>query len=205
MAVTLYTYALTTLANATAAVGREKGFAAGEEDMLANSINFATAEMERITNRRLAARDYAEVVSPASDTRLRIDGDGDNYLRLSEYPCNTLTSAVYLDDDDTETALDLTGKRIFTETGRVFLPWQTVPEGVGNILVTCNCGYAATAPERYDLERLCLRLTTIIFQDLSKHAGRVTDATLLSSSVRVPDFVMPADVAQGLQAYRRLW
>jgi len=199
MAVTLYTYALTTLANAQAAVGRADAFAAGEEDMLANSINFATAEMERITNRKLAARSYA------TTTRLRMDGDGDNYLRLTEYPCNTLTSAVYLDDSDGETALDLTGKRICTETGRVFLPWQTVPEGIGNILVTCNCGYAATAPERYDLERLCLRLTTVIFQDLSKRAGRVTDASLLSSSVRIPGFEMPADVAQGLNAYRRLW
>jgi hypothetical protein len=199
MAVTLYASALTTLANAMSALGRNEGSEGNDADLIANSVNYATAEMERIAGRRLAARDYA------TTTRLRVDGEGDNYLRLSEYPCNTLTSAVYLDTSDGETALDLTGKRIFTETGSVFLPWQTVPEGVGNILATCNCGYAATAPERYDLERLCLRLTTVIFQDLKKMSGRITDATLLSQTYRIPGFELPADVAQGLNAYRRLW
>lgn len=199
MTVVLYTGALTTLEVALASLGRKKVREEGDDDLIMASINYATAEMERVTNRKLAARAYA------SATRLRIDGDGDQYLRLTEYPVNTVTSAVSLDENGVETALDLTGKRLLTDTGRVFLPWQTVPEGVGNILVTCNCGYAAGTPERYDLERLCLRLTAVIFHDLAKQVGRITDATLLSVTSRIPGFELPADVADGLKAYLRLW
>jgi hypothetical protein len=199
MAVTLYAGALVTREAALLSLGRGKAREEGDDDAIMSAVNYATAEMERITHRRLAARAYA------SATRLRVDGDGDQYLRLSEYPVNAVTSAVYVDDSGAESALDLTGARLLTETGRVFLPWQKVPEGVGNILVTCNCGYAETAPERYDLERLCLRLTTVIYQDLKKQSGRVTDATLMSATARIPDFEMPADIAAGLLAYRRLW
>jgi hypothetical protein len=199
MTVTLYSGALLTREMALASLGRSKVRAEGDDELILAAINYATAEMERVTNRRLAARDYA------TTTRLRLDGGGDNYLRLTEYPVNTVTSAVSLDDDDAETALDLTGKRLFTDTGRVYLPWQTVPEGVGNILVTCNCGYPAVSAGRYDLERMCLRLTTVIFQDIAKQAGRITDATLLSATYRIPGFEMPADIAAGLKAYTRLW
>jgi hypothetical protein len=199
MAVTLYASALTTREAVLASLGRGKAREEGDDDLIMASVNYATAEMERITNRRLAARAYA------TTTRLRIDGDGDNYLRLTEYPVNAVTSAVYLDDSGAETALNLTGARLLSETGRVFLPWQTVPAGVGNILVTCNCGYASTAPERYDLERLCLRLCAVIYQDLKKQSGRITDAALMNATSRVPDFVLPADIANGLKAYARLW
>jgi uncharacterized phiE125 gp8 family phage protein len=199
MAVTLYASALTARDTVLASLGRGRAREEGDDDLIMASVNYATAEMERITGRRLAARDYT------SATRLRIDGDGDHYLRLSEYPVNTVTSAASVDENGVETALDLTGKRLLNDSGRVFLPWQTVPEGVGNILVTCNAGYASTDPARYDLERICLRLSAVIYQDLKKQAGRVTDATLLSATSRIPDFEMPADIANGLKAYARMW
>lgn len=199
MSVTLYAGALATRETALTSLGRARTREEGDDDLIMAAVNYATAEMERITNRLLAARDYA------TTTRLRIDGDGDHYLRLSEYPVNAVTSAVSLDDSGVETALNLTGKRLLNESGAVFLPWQVVPEGVGNILVTCNCGYATLTPARYDLERLCLRLSAVIYQDLKKQAGRVTDTTLLSATSRIPDFVLPADIADGLKAYVRMW
>lgn len=199
MAVTLYAGALTARDTVLNSLGRGRTREEGDDDLIMASVNYATAEMERITNRRLAARDYT------GTTRLRIDGDGDHYLRLSEYPVNSLTSAVSVDDSGIETALDLTGMRLLSDSGRVFLPWMVVPEGTSNILVVCNAGYASTDPARYDLERLCLRLSAVIYQDLKKQSGRVTDATLLSATSRIPDFVMPADIANGLKAYMRMW
>jgi uncharacterized phiE125 gp8 family phage protein len=197
--VALYAYALTTLASALAALGRDKAKEPDSEALLTNCINWATAEMERETNRRLAARSYA------TTTRLVADGREDRCVWVPEYPVNSVTDISAVDDDGAETALSLTGKRIEAETGKVYLPNAAIPVGDGNLLVTCNAGYAAGVVELYDLERICLRLTSVIFQDFKTQPGRVLDATLMNASRRIPDFELPADIRSALVAYRRLW
>lgn len=140
---------------------------------------------------------------------LVVNGDGTSVLYVPECPLVALHSINYMDEDGAGTALDITGARIERETGKVVLTHDTVPAGTLNIEVNCTAGYdqptatALGASEWYDLEHWCLRLATIHFQDSKDKRGRIVSETLLQTSRTLPDFQMPADVAEGLQRYVR--
>lgn len=143
--------------------------------------------------------------------RLRMDGTGEAVLWLPERPVIEVYAAAYVDDDGTETALDLTGARLVRETGEYRIPYDTAPKGDGNILVSCAAGYRqATATslgddDWYDLEHWCLRLTEIYFKDSLQRRGRETSGAIMSESSGVPHFKMPEDAAAGLARYVRHW
>ena len=198
---TLSTYALTTRENLLAVLARDKRLEDGDDALAVFAVNAATAEMDRFTARRLAERVYGA----GAAGYLIADGWASSRLYAPECPLTALTAAAYFDDAGTWTALDITGARLEAPTGRIFLLNDVFPQGEQNIRLSCTAGYKTTDMEWSDLERLCLRLSTIIFQDLKKQFGRVVDASLLGESTRVPSFELPADVAAGLKRYARYW
>lgn len=200
---TLSAYALTTRENFVAVIGRATKMESGDEELAVASINYATAEMEGSQARRLASRVYGAGEGEAG--YLIADGTGSSRFYAPEYPLTALTAAAYFDAAGTWTALDITGARLEASTGRIFLLNDVFPKGEQNIRLACTAGYKTTDMEWNDLERICLRLATVIFQDIKKQYGRTVDATLLGEGTRVPGFEMPADVAQGLKRYARYW
>jgi len=141
---------------------------------------------------------------------LVVDGDGTSVIWVPEGPVTSLHGINYLDEDGNATALDITGARIERETGKVYLTHDGAPKGTLNIEVSCTAGYdqpTATAlgsPEWHDLEHWCLRLATIHYQDSIQKRGRIVSETLMQTSSTLPDFKMPADIAEGLARYARL-
>lgn len=154
-------------------------------------------------------------VDPATLTfgsaRLRVDGTGSTRLQIPEWPVQALYSAVWVDSDGTETALDLTGYRLESATGSLILPNDTFPEGEMNVLVACEAGYREpTATRRGDfakwtaLQRVCLRLAQVFFQDEQRNPGRIVDRSLGQVTSQLPSFKVPDDIESELEQFMRV-
>lgn len=99
------------------------------------SINRATQEMERITLRK-------SLLARSNDFIL--DGTGLDWILLPEWPLNSLASAKYIDANGAQETI-VTSDAVLEFHGRITLFSDYFPWGTGNILLTANCGYDATA------------------------------------------------------------
>lgn len=141
------------------------------------------------------------------------NGTGTEAIYIPEYPAQELYGAVSVDSDGTETALDTTGYRIGTRTGRLILPNDVFPEGDLNIRLSVMAGYREpSATVRGDftdwtaLQKSGFRAAQCFFQDEATRAGRIVDRTLGGVSSQLPDFRLPQDIVDDiLQHFRRLW
>jgi hypothetical protein len=177
------------------------------DDVLKNLINHASAQIEMHCMRYLLARPYdtASVV-PGKRATLKLDGDGSNRLRFTEYPVNTVTSAVERYDDGVTTrAINLAGLRILSTT-QVSIPYDAFPRGRKNIEVVCNLGFSAAdhARERRALESACLRFVQVLFQDREAVIGRGTTFGVGGETVQLISEPIPADIQKVLQPFVRL-
>lgn len=166
-------------------------------------INEVSARTDIYCGRRLKSTVYQKTVSPASDTRLVLDGNGRIRIRLPQFPVTTLTSAVSV-EGGVETALDLTNARVDVEAGIVTLDADIWTAGEQNILVTCTAGYLATTHAR---ELLVLRraahlwLATWWLEQKNAVSGAIE-----VEGVKLPEEDPPARVAQILEPFvRKEW
>jgi len=131
--------ALTTWDRAKTALGFSSDLQAAVEFL----IDAVSATANRISGRKLKARDYADI---------RIDGLGRDSIILPEFPIVTL-SGIYVDSSrvfGAETALAITEYQVLSESGIIRIFSGNFPNGIGNIKVVGNLGFAAV-PEDLEL------------------------------------------------------
>lgn len=143
---------------------------------------------------------------------LVLNGTGTVVVQIPEYPVTEVYSVKEVADDGTKTALDLTGARLERETGKYVLMNVVAIKGTLNIEVECKAGYTQPAPtvigdweDWNDLEQICLRLTQVMFQDYAQAVGRSGDTSIVQFTQHIVSFEMPADIAEALKKYARLW
>jgi len=120
------------------------GFTTDEHQAAAEFlIDAVSATANRISGRKLKARDY---------TDLRLDGSGRDTIILPEYPIVSLTG-IYVDRSRTfgdDTALASTIYQILADSGMVRLYSGVFPSGAGNVKLVGRLGYE-TVPEDLEL------------------------------------------------------
>lgn len=131
--------ALTTWDRAKTALG----FSNDQQAEVEFLIDAVSATANRISGRKLKARDYADI---------RLDGLGRDSIILPEYPIVTL-SGIYMDylrAFGAETILVATGYQVISDSGIIRLYSGYFPKGFGNIKVVGILGFA-TVPEDLEL------------------------------------------------------
>ena len=177
------------------------------DDVLKALINHASSQIEMHCKRYLLARSYdtASVV-PGKRATLKLDGDGSNRLRFTEYPVNTVTSVVdrYSDGVTTRT-LNISGLRIVS-SHEVQIPYDAFTRGRKNLEVICNLGYSTAehSRERRALESACLRFVQVLFQDREAVIGRGTTFGVGGETVQLISEPIPSDIQKVLQPFVRL-
>lgn len=143
---------------------------------------------------------------------ITVNGEGSSSIRIPEYPVSEVYSVKEVDSTGTRTALDLAGARLDKLTGKLLLMTGVTTKGSINLEIECKAGYVqptATAlgdwEEWNDLEQLCLRITQIMFQDYAQAVGRTGDKNIVQFTQHIVGFEMPADIADALRKYERLW
>jgi len=131
--------ALTTWDRAKTALG----FSSDQQAAVEFLIDAVSATANRISGRRLKARDYADI---------RIDGLGRDTIVLPEFPIISL-SGIYVDSlrvFSAESMIDITEYQVLSDSGIVRLYSRKFPIGIGNIKVVGNIGYV-DVPEDLEL------------------------------------------------------
>lgn len=146
----LASWALTTLADAKSFLGLSTS---AFDAQLEACIDEVSARMEIYCARHLKSAVFQKVTSPASDNRLRLDGNNRTQLRLPEYPVTALAAAAYL-EDGVETSINVTNATIDGEAGIITLSEDYFPFGSQNIIISCTAGYV---PGTHDRELVVLR------------------------------------------------
>ena len=119
------------------------GFSDEQQAAVEFLIDAVSATANRISGRKLKARDYADI---------RIDGLGRDSIVLPEFPIVSL-SGIYVDSSrvfGAESALGITEYQIVSDSGIIRLYSGNFPCGIGNIKVMGNLGFAVI-PEDLEL------------------------------------------------------
>lgn len=141
-----------------------------------------------------------------------VDGDGTSVIRIPEYPVSEVYSVTSVDTLGVETAHDLTNARLERTTGKLILATEATVKGLLNVRIECKAGYVQPSASQIgdwedwnDLEKICLRLTQIMFQDYAQQVGRFGDKTIVQFTQHLVSFELPADLIEALGKYRRIW
>jgi hypothetical protein len=160
---------------------------------IARAVNQASARCEGYCQRKLKSRDWDLV----------LDGTGRNTIYLPHYPITDVASAgVNQFDGQAPRDLDLTAV-IFDDAGLLYLPNDRFPKGTKNIAITATCGFLAGTHDEalQDLERACLRLTQVFYQDWANGAGRSTSKGVAGTQATWESVDLPDDVKLILNQY----
>lgn len=193
--VTLATYALTDVETAFDYLRLHEVIE--DTPHVTRAINHATAQIERYTERALKSRAHTFI----------LDGDGTRVIILPEWPITTLTSADYIDTTTNTYYPIVTTGAVSDDGGIVTLANDAFGMGTRNIRVIATCGYLAGTHDSQlqDLERACLRLTQVFYQDWKNQVGRAVNAGIAGESASLSQSSMPEDVALSLLQYRRIY
>lgn len=174
-----------------------------DDSMVERLLTRASARINGYCGRRLKSATYQKVTGPpASDTRLVLDGNGSQVIRLPQYPVTAFSSAVYLDENNNEFPLEITGARVDRAAGIVTLTRDMWRLGEQNILVACTAGYtSADAEDLSVLEYACLRLVEAYYQRWKNRLGITERASEGGVATSFLTDEMPKDVADMLSPY----
>jgi hypothetical protein len=205
------TYDLTTTANVKTYEGIT---GAGDDVIIAAMIERATGMMERLTARKLKARDYDYTVAGNSDDAILSGPKHPNHrqiLILPEYPINTVTTVRINEIEyDESTSLTESGWFIANRSGGMLaLRGYEFLEGYKNIELVYNAGYDATNWETETdlLDQMCLEQTLWMLK-LGKKEHLLGVASIgvgdENVSYRTSEGLIPS-VVLGLKPFRRLY
>ena len=132
-------------------------------------VNSASAFLEKATDRKLRARSYV-YTNAAHREETWYDGDGTSKLFARQYPVNSVS---YLAISGTVISAALatdyygsTGYVIYHRRGELFYA-NGFDEGVQNVRISMNAGYAMGTPELEELRELCIALAAYVYQNKS--------------------------------------
>lgn len=141
---------------------------------LENLINAVSVMFNTITRRQLLSKANTEYY----------DGDGTGTLYLNNYPVTTLTS-LNIDTDrqyGSETLVISGDYLLYSELGKIVLPYDAFDKGPQTVKVVYTAGYAfASIP--YDLKASCLDQIKFQFNRWMKNREGVLAANLEGQSV----------------------
>lgn len=172
------------------------------DELLQRLINSASSFMDKFCDRQLLAIDYDDSVD-ADQKFTRYDGDGTAILLLKQYPINTVTTVTSSGETiATASATDYygsTGYLIYPDRGILYYEngWDL---GKQNVRVTYNAGYESNTRAAYELQQLCVELTTWVFNN-RKNLGFKSE-TLMNYRYTLQD-LRATDTMELLSRYRR--
>lgn len=168
--------------------------------MLEDYINISSQFAETYCNRKFISQAFTEY----------LDGTGEHYLKLSNFPVNTSGISVKQFDNQSQTELvtmvEHQDWELYADEGMIFTYGQWT-EGVKNYKVTYTAGYSfANLPS--DLKNACLELAKFLYVTKEKQGMvSVTDGIGTTNYDRQREFVagvqIPAHIIAMLVPYAR--
>lgn len=123
----------------------------------------ANAKVESICNRNFSAADYTE----------RVNGNGQKYLLLKEYPLNTLTSLNYIDIDENLSEINTDNVVIDNAISELFSPY-CFAKGDYNIQAVYNAGYSdEDMPD--DLKLTTTKIAVDVFNNVKTNTLKIKE------------------------------
>lgn len=169
------------------------GFADNQQSAVEFLINAVSATANRISSRRLKARDYD----------LRLNGTGRDIIVLPEYPIIAL-SKVYIDDNrefPPESEIDPNMISIDADGGIVRLTNMNFPVGIGNIRIIAKLGYN---PVPQDLELAVLEAISYNRRRLESGTTGMRQVSVDGTVTSQYELGLPLSIREVFEGYRSI-
>jgi len=169
------------------------GFADDQQSAVEFLINAVSATANRISSRRLKARDYD----------LRLNGTGRDIIVLPEYPIIAL-SKVYIDGNrefPPESEIDPDMISIDADGGIVRLTNMNFPVGIGNIRIIAKLGYD---PVPQDLELAVLEAISYNRRRLESGTTGMRQVSMDGTVTSQYELGLPLSIREVFEGYRSI-
>ena len=180
--------------------------------LLQTLVNSASAFLEKATDRKLRARNYA-YTNVAHREQTWYDGDGTSKLFTREYPINSVSyleiNGVELDAADGPGYTDYygsTGYMIYSRRGELFYA-NGFAVGKQNVRISMNAGYAIGTPELEELRELCGALVSYVYANKSTlgfKSERIGNYAYSKGDLKAVE-IYGVNGQQVIDRYRRKW
>ncbi len=167
------------------------GFADDQQSVVEFLINAVSATANRISGRRLKARDYD----------LRLNGTDKNSIVLPEYPIVSL-SKVYIDGNrefPPESEIDPDMVSIDPDGGIIRLHDMIFPAGIGNVRVIAKLGYD---PVPQDLELAVLEAISYNRRRLESGTTGMRQVSVDGTVTSQYELGLPLSIREVFEGYR---
>jgi len=167
------------------------GFADDQQPAVEFLINAVSAAANRISSRRLKARDYD----------LHLNGTGRNSIVLPEYPIISL-SKVYIDSNQEfppESEINFDMISINADGGIVRLTNRNFPVGIGNIRIIAKLGYD---PVPQDLELAVLEAISYNRRRLESGTTGMRQVSVDGTVTSQYELGLPLSIREVFEGYR---
>lgn len=141
--------------------------------------------------------------------QLLCDGYADDTAQSPEFPVTQLLAAYSIEDDGTQTALDVSGARI-SSAGLIQLPNDSFPSGASNIALAVRAGYIQPSETEIGhraecdaLRRLSFRLAEVYYTDDLAMRGRTESNSFGNASASASTLRMPDDIEGAVLTFVR--